>query len=114
MEKEFVRIFKEAESDDAEIIVTRVGERPCKGEVDLAVEKKLIDAYARAVKETNGMDTKSSPASTDANIPMSLGIAALDVGAAVSVGSHTREEYLEKNTVAEGVEAIIRMTTYII
>jgi acetylornithine deacetylase/succinyl-diaminopimelate desuccinylase-like protein len=114
MEKEFARIFKEAESDDAEIIVTRVGERPCKGEVDLAVEKKLIDAYKRAVQETNGMDTKASPASTDANIPMSLGIAALDVGAAVSVGSHTREEYLEKNTVAEGVEAIIRMTTYII
>ena len=114
MEKEFARIFKEAESDDAEIIVTRVGERPCKGEVDLAVEKKLIDAYKRAVKETNGMDTKASPASTDANIPMSLGIAALDVGAAVSVGSHTREEYLEKNTVAEGVEAIIRMATYII
>ena len=114
MEKEFARIFKEAESDDAEIIVTRVGERPCKGEVDLAVEKKLIDAYSRAVKETNGMDTKASPASTDANIPMSLGIAALDVGAAVSVGSHTREEYLEKNTVAEGVEAIIRMATYII
>ena len=114
MEKEFARIFKEAESDDAEIIVTRVGERPCKGEVDLVTEKKLIDAYSRAVKETNGMESKGHPASTDANIPMSLGIAAIDVGAAISVGAHTREEYLEKDTVADGVEAIIRMATYII
>lgn len=114
MEKEFARIFKEAESDDAEITVTRVGERPCKGEVDLVTEKKLIDAYSRAVKETNGMESKGHPASTDANIPMSLGVAAIDVGAAISVGSHTREEYLEKDTVADGVEAIIRMATYII
>ncbi len=114
MEKEFARIFKEAESDDAEIIVTRVGERPCKGDVDLATEKKLIDAYSRAVKETNGMDSEGRPASTDANIPMSLGVAAIDVGAAVSFGAHTREEYLEKNSVVDGVEAIIRMATYII
>ena len=114
MEKEFARIFKEAESDDAEIIVTRVGERPCKGDVDLAVEKKLIDAYSRAVKETNGMDSHGYPASTDANIPMSLGVAAIDVGAAISFGAHTREEYLEKDSVSDGVEAIIRMTTYII
>lgn len=114
MEKEFARIFKEAESDDAKITVTRVGERPCKGEVDLDTEKKLIDAYSRAVKETNGMDTKASPASTDANIPMSLGIAALDVGAAVSVGSHTREEYLEKNSVSDGLEVMIRTVLYLI
>lgn len=114
MEKEFARIFKEAESDDAEIIVKRVGERPCKGEVDLAVEKKLIDAYSRTVKETCGKEAHGYPASTDANIPMSLGVAAIDVGAAISAGAHTREEYLEKNSVVDGVEAIIRMATYII
>ena len=56
----------------------------------------------------------SGPASTDANIPMSLGIAALDVGAAVSIGSHTREEYLEKNSVSDGLEVMIRTMLYLV
>ncbi len=108
MRKEFERIFEEAKSDEVEVIVNKVGDRPCKGDVDLAAEKRLIEAYAKAVKETTGGDIKGGPASTDANIPMSLGIAALDIGAAVSVGSHTREEYLIKSTVPEGTEVIIR------
>ena len=108
MRTEFERIFEEAKSNEVEIIVNKVGDRPCKGDVDPAAEKRLIDAYTKAVRETTGGDVKNGPASTDANIPMSLGIAALDVGAAISYGAHTREEYLEKSSVSDGIEVMIR------
>ena len=114
MKGHFERIFDAAKSERVEIIINKVGDRPCKGDVDLVAEKRLIDAYVRAVRETTGGEVMSGPASTDANIPMSLGIAALDVGAAVSIGSHTREEYLEKNSVSEGLEVMIRTMLYLV
>lgn len=108
MKNKFERIFESAKAEDVEIIINKVGDRPCKGEVDAAQEQRLIAAYAKAVKETTGGEVVGVPASTDANIPMSLGIAALDIGACISRGAHTREEYLEKNSVAEGTEVVIR------
>ena len=108
MKGHFERIFEAAKSDGVEVIINKVGDRPCKGEVDAAQEQRLIAAYAKAVKETTGGEVVGVPASTDANIPMSLGIAALDIGACISRGAHTREEYLEKNSVAEGTEVVIR------
>ena len=47
-------------------------------------------------------------ASTDANIPMSLGIPAIDVGSRINFGSHKREEYVEKDSLVPGLEIIIR------
>ena len=108
MQKEFERIFEEAKTSEVEVIVNKVGDRPCKGDVDPKAEQRLMDAYIKAVKETTGEDASFHSGSTDANIPMSLGIAGIDVGACISFGTHTREEYLEKNSVADGVEVMIR------
>ena len=108
MEKQFSDIFARANTDDVKVLVNKVGDRPCKGDVDPKAEQRLMDAYIKAVKETTGADASFHSGSTDANIPMSLGIAAIDVGAAISFGTHTREEYLEKNSVADGVEVMIR------
>ena len=114
MQKEFERIFNEAKTEEVEVIVNKVGDRPCKGDVDPKAEQRLMDAYSRAVKETTGGETAFRSGSTDANIPMALGIPAIDVGACVSFGTHTREEYLEKSSVPDGVEAIIRTMLYLI
>ena len=108
MKGHFERIFEAAKSDGVEVIINKVGDRPCKGDVDAVAEKRLIDAYAKAVMETVGGELRNGPASTDANIPMSLGIAALDIGACISEGAHTREEYLVKRSIPEGIEVIIR------
>lgn len=108
MKGHFERIFEAAKSDGVEVIINKVGDRPCKGDVDAVAEKRLIDAYANAVMETVGGELRNGPASTDANIPMSLGIAALDIGACISAGAHTREEYLVKSSIPEGIEVIIR------
>ena len=108
MKAEFERIFAEAQTDEVKLNITLVGDRPCKGEVDEAVEAKLIEAYRKAVAEASEQEIRLSPASTDANIPMSLGVAAVDVGVYVGGGAHRREEWIAKGSVEPGLEIAIK------
>lgn len=108
MKAEFERIFAAADTDETKLTVNMIGNRPCKGEVDPAAEAELIDAYRQAVKEVTGGEITLRMASTDANIPMSLGIPAIDVGSYIGAGAHRREEYVEKASLVPGLEIIIR------
>ncbi len=108
MRQNFERIFAAARSQEVEVSVTVVGDRPCKGEVDESVERTLVEAYVNAVREVTGRESKCILLSTDANVPMSLGIASINIGACESYGAHTREEYLEKESVVDGVEVAVR------
>lgn len=109
MKGEFERIFAAANTPETKLTVTLVGNRPCKGDVDPAAETALIDAYRQAVKTVVGEDINLRMGSTDANIPMSMGIPAVDVGSRNAAGAHRREEYLEKNSLVPGLEIMIRM-----
>jgi acetylornithine deacetylase/succinyl-diaminopimelate desuccinylase-like protein len=108
MKAEFERIFAAADTEETKLTVNLIGNRPCKGEVDPEAEAALIDAYRQAVKAVTGEDIVLRMASTDANIPMSLGIPAIDVGSYIGAGAHRREEYIEKAFLVPGLEIIIR------
>ena len=108
MRKEFERIFAAANTEETKLTVNMVGNRPCMAEIDPVAEERLIDAYRQAVKTVSGGDISLHMASTDANIPLSLGIPAIDIGSRNNVGSHRREEYLEKDSLLPGLEMIIR------
>ena len=108
MKSEFERIFAEARNAETKLTVTLVGNRPCKGDVDPVAEATLIDAYRQAVMVVLDRDIKLFMASTDANIPMSMGIPAIDIGSRINVGSHRREEYVEKDSLVPGLEIVIR------
>ena len=108
MKGEFERIFAAANTDETKLTVNLLGNRPCKGDVDPTAEEQLIDAYRKAVKTVVGKDIILRMASTDANIPMSWGIPAIDVGSYVGMGAHRREEYVEKGSLVPGLEIIIR------
>ena len=115
MRGHFDRIFESARNDKVEVEVRLLGERPCKGDVDPVAEKKLIDAYTVALKEVTGLDVNFGPASTDANIPMSLGIPAICVGTFDNCGtSHRREECLLKDSLEIGLDIAIRTVKAII
>ena len=61
------------------------------------------------MKEATGEEEiRIRSASTDANIPMSLGVAGVDAGVYVGAGAHTREEYFVKDSVEPGLEISIR------
>ena len=108
MRKEFERIFAEANTAETKLTVTLVGNRPCKGDVDPVAEEALIDAHRQAVKAVLGQDIRLGMASTDANIPMSMGVPAIDIGSRINAGSHRREEYVEKSSLVPGLEIVIR------
>ncbi len=87
----------------AEIFVKLVGERPCSKGVD---EEKLREMSERAInisKKYSNKDCVEKSGSTDCNIPMSMGIPAVCVGSYKGAGSHTREEYIEKNSIPIGL-----------
>lgn len=111
MQAAFEDIFNKASSDEVKLNVTLVGDRPCKGEVDIATEENLVDVYRRVVAEVTGQEILLRSESTDANIPMSLGIAAVDMGVYRNGGTHTREEWLEKDCVVDGLDILIRIIT---
>ena len=114
MQEKFEKIFKNARNEKTEVLVEKIGDRPCKGEVDEAQMERLVEAYAKAVKETNGQEIKRASASTDANIPLSLGIPAVTVGACIGKGAHTREEWIQKDAVQPSIEIGVRMMLEII
>ncbi|MBQ2719513.1 MAG: M20/M25/M40 family metallo-hydrolase [Clostridia bacterium] len=108
MQEAFDRIFKK-EREGVSLSVTLVGERLCKGEVDTAVEANMLDTYARIVREVAGIEMTLHPSSTDANVPMSLGIPGVCLGVSVGRGSHTREEYIEKRGTVPSVEVTVKL-----
>ena len=83
---------------------TLVGDRPCSGQVD---EAAMADMTLRAQEATlrhYGRELTFSAGSTDCNIPLSRGVAALCLGVYRGFGAHTREEYVEIDSLLPGMK----------
>lgn len=109
MEEHFKRIFAEAQTEGVEVLVERVGERPCMGQVDKNEVDRMAKIVGDVVKEVTGVIPEPTAMSTDCNIPFSLGIPALMIGVCEGGGAHTREEWMRKDTFHLGLEAGIRI-----
>ena len=88
--------------DDAEVTVEMIGERPCMGDVDQAAMFDLVKRGGEAVRHVTGRVEALFPGSTDCNIPLSRGIPAICLGVALGGGCHTREEWLDTSSLADG------------
>lgn len=109
MEDSFRNILAAHRKDGVEITVTPVGDRPCSGDVDVTAEELLSRRAARAVLDAFGHEPEFGAGSTDCNIPLSMGIPALCMGVYRGGGSHTREEWVEKDSLVTGLEVAIRV-----
>lgn len=88
----------------AEVNVELIGVRPCSGKVD---ENKLNEMTKKVIEicqKHSGVLCKAESGSTDANIPMSLGIPAVCVGVYNGTGVHTREETVEIASIPIGLK----------
>ena len=110
MEAEFERIFDEARCDGVSVSAERVGERPCMGEVDPVAQAELENICARITEEVRGVPVVFKASSTDANIPHSLGIPALAVAVVEGGGLHTRDEWMYKPSLVDGLEICIKIS----
>ena len=89
-----------------------IGVRPGNGDVDRDALEDLGETCADAVASVTGLEPDRSPASTDANIPLSLGIPAACVGCVRGAALHTRDEWIEKESIADGLAvaySLVRM-----
>ncbi len=93
MESRFRSILTRFRESGLTIRVTPMGDRPCSGDVDPSLEEALSRRTAEAVHRHFGHDAAYGSASTDCNIPLSMGIPAVCIGCADGAGAHTREEY---------------------
>ena len=108
MKKEFERIFESAKSDKVTVDVKVVGERPCSN-VDKALQSTLANRCKKVLDEVYGIDIYFRSGSTDCNIPLSMGIPAVNVGVYIGGKSHTREEWLEKDSVPTGLMGSLKL-----
>ena len=94
------KILQAAQTDKIHITQQLLGERPCSNGV---LKAELYDRY-KAVRDAQGLPTVWQSGSTDANIPLHLGIPAISFGICRSHGEHTVHETLELDTIAPGLQ----------
>ena len=102
-------VAKAQEDPRSKIEVEIIGIRPCGEEVDEAIFNDMIANAKGICEKYSGVPCKLESGSTDANIPMSLGVPALCVGNHMGGGMHTREEFLEIASVPVGLKITAEM-----
>lgn len=109
IQDEFDRIVEEFRSIGVQITLEMVGERPCGLKVD---NSELADRAADAVRKYYGFSPVLTSGSTDCNIPLSMGISAICPGCIRGAGAHTREEYVEIDSLKPGLKVAADLILY--
>lgn len=104
----FTQLLEEVKSPKRTVTKTIIGERPCSDDVG---HNPLCDRIA-AIRSAAGLPTPFVAASTDSNIPLSLGIPAISFGFCRSHGEHTVHETLELDTLVPGMKQMARFMFY--
>ncbi len=104
MRERFEKLIAEADCEEARFETELIGERPCGGNVDRAAFDALVSFCSETIRSVTGETPESSAGSTDANIPLSLGIPAVTFGLLIGGGAHTREEWLDIESLKIGLE----------
>ena len=106
MQASFDRIVEDFRSNGVQISLEVVGDRPCGLEVDNA---ELAERAAEAVRAHYGFTPQFGVGSTDCNIPLSLGVPAICPGCIMGWGAHTREEYVEIDSLLPGLKVAAQL-----
>ncbi|MCC7358657.1 MAG: M20/M25/M40 family metallo-hydrolase [Anaerolineales bacterium] len=97
-----------ARANSAEVRVTAavIGDRPAGS---LPREHPLVQAAARALEAAGLPNYSYETGSTDANVPLSRGLACVCVGLTRGGNSHRPDEYIDTRDVGRGLDSITRL-----
>ena len=98
------KLFKDVEREGVKMVAEIIGERPA-GEI--SADHPLVELAVKCTRE-QGMDAILTIGSTDANIPLNLGIPAVVMGISTGGGAHTLHEYIDIDPVEKGMDALVR------
>ena len=110
MKNRFFKIFDDVRAMGVEVNVTVVGERPSAKGLDQNKQDKLCEIIDGARMRVVGEPVIYGSGSTDCNIPLSLGIPAVAFGVYVGGGAYSREEWLKRDSLKQGLEVAIETT----
>lgn len=109
MKGQFEAIIAFYRSKKCELDVKVLGVRPCDGIVDPVKRERLLALSEEIIEQVSGNKPKRGSGSTDCNIPLSMGIPAVCFGTCTGAGAHTREEYVNRDSLVPGYEIALRM-----
>lgn len=109
MERHFEAVMAFYRDKKIDLDVKVLGIRPCDGMVDPVKREKLLSDSETIIEKVTGKKPKRGPGSTDCNIPLSMGIPAVCFGTCTGAGAHTREEYINTDSLVPGYEIALRM-----
>ena len=84
-----------------------IGQRPAG---DLSASHPFIK-LAKSCLRVQGMEPRLTVGSTDANIPLSLGLPALVLGVTNGSGAHTTGEYINTEPVERGIQQLVQFVS---
>ena len=102
MRDAFLAVVDAHRRDGVALDAESVGERPGNGDVDPAALEALERRLCNAMQAVTGT-VDCHPSSTDANIPLSLGIPAACVGTVRGAQAHTRGEWVDATSLVDGL-----------
>lgn len=94
---------------DVRVRLETVGERPCMGDVDAQAIREIAAVCSEAIEAETGVAPAWGRASTDCNIPLSMGIPAVCCGLCRGGGAHTLQEWIDIASVPAGARAALRI-----
>lgn len=109
MRKQLEELLAGADCEEAHFEAELIGERPCGKAVDEKALAALITRCEDAIVSVTGEKPARSAGSTDANIPLSLGVPAVTFGLLIGEGAHTREEWLYTDSLKIGLEIGLKL-----
>lgn len=102
MKQKFTTILKEYKAKDLDIEVLELGTRPCMQHTNVDLQSALTQRCEALLTYYTGHKPKLVSASTDCNIPFSLGIPTVCFGLYQGAGAHTREEWVDIPSLTTG------------
>jgi di/tripeptidase len=109
MQEQYERIFSAHRKRGVEITAEVVGSRP--GEqlsaAAAAERDRLVNRAADLIEQVTGKRPGTASSSTDCNVPLSQGIPSVCFGSYYGDGAHTREEYVEIDSLPLGYRVVM-------
>ena len=104
MNEFFNSVIDEYRNKGYVIEVEVLGIRPCKGDVDEALQQELTERMQRIMNHFTGLEIGAGPGSTDANSALAEGVPSVTIGAIMGHGAHTRGEWVEIDSLKPGLK----------
>ncbi len=104
LEAQITKLVNSYQNQQTEIQMTLIGERPGGG---LPENHPLVQAAVHALKQCGEKVIHLKSGSTDASVPLSLGLPAICIGITRGGNAHSPSEYIEIEPISRGYNALL-------